>query len=51
MTAETSPSTRYAEGAHYSIDVEGALAVCRVRSRRDLTMQEGAGLVLGLAGR
>lgn len=44
MSAETSPSTRYAEGANYSIDVEGALAVCRVRSRRDLTMEEGARL-------
>ncbi|MEY4550002.1 MAG: hypothetical protein RL685_6197 [Pseudomonadota bacterium] len=44
MPAESSPSTRYAEGANYSIDVEGALAVCRVRCRRDLTMEQGAQL-------
>jgi hypothetical protein len=44
LTAPNSPGSRYAEGANYTIDVEGRLAVCRVRCRRDLTMQEGAQL-------
>jgi hypothetical protein len=42
VTAAMPPTKRYAEGANYAIDVEGPLAVCRVRCRRDLTMQEGA---------
>ncbi len=45
MAATTPPQQRYAEGANYSIELEGVLAVCRVRSRRDLTMEEGARLV------
>ena len=44
MDASIPPRTRYAEGANYQIDMEGALAVCRVRIRRDLTMEQGARL-------
>lgn len=44
LTAPSSPNARYAEGANYSIELEGALAVCRVRTRRDLTSEEGARL-------
>jgi hypothetical protein len=43
-TSAAPPQQRYAEGANYDIDVEDVLAVCRVRSRRDLTMLEGARL-------
>lgn len=44
LATPTAPNNRYAEGANYTIDVEGMMAVCRVRCRRDLSLEEGARL-------